>query len=150
VISPIPVSVSGINQTAGEQFGLYEGYAGEDLSGKEKASEVLKSKLKFGAEGATLSGAIPLLPVAGTLGKKYGLEPAGQVLGYVGGNAIRAVDYAVINPVASVISGGKVARIDVPQIVPKLINKIQSGIDVAGERIVGLLPPKDTPFVTIL
>jgi len=140
------VSAPGINQTAGEQFGLYEGYAGEDLSGKEKASEVLKSKLKFGAEGATLSGAIPLLPVAGTLGKKYGLEPAGQVLGYVGGNAIRAVDYAVINPVASIISGGKVARIDVPQIVPKLINKIQSGMDIAGENIVKLLPPKDTPF----
>ncbi len=146
-ITDLAVAAPGINETAGEQFGLYEGYAGEDLTGRDKATEALKSKLKFGAEGATLGGAIPLLPVVGTLGFKYGLAPAGTALGYVGKNAIRAVDYAVINPVASVIAGREVARINVPQIVPRLINNIHSGMDIVGEKAAKLLlPPKDTPL----
>jgi hypothetical protein len=62
------VSSPGINQTVGEQFGLIDAYAGEDLTGRDKATETLKSKLKFGAEGATISGAIPLLTRCRTLG----------------------------------------------------------------------------------
>jgi len=148
-LTDMAVSSPGINQTVGEQFGLIEGYAGEDLTGRDKATEMLKSKLKFGAEGATISGAIPLLPVAG-LGLKYGLKPVGKTVGFVGENAIVAIDRTLINPLQSLIAGTKVANIDVPQIIPKLVNKIQSGMDVAGERIVSLLPPKDTPFGKLL
>ena len=148
-LTDMAVSSPGINQTVGEQFGLLEGYAGEDLTGRDKATETLKSKLKFGAEGATISGAIPLLPVAG-LGLKYGLKPVGKTVGFVGENAIVAIDRTLINPLQSLIAGTKVANIDVPQIIPKLVNKIQSGMNVAGERIVGLLPPKDTPFGKLL
>jgi hypothetical protein len=144
-------SSPGVNQTAGEQFGLYEGYEGEGLRGRDKATELLKSKLKFGAEGATLGGAIPLLPVAGTLGWKYGLKPAGQAVGYVGGNVIRAVDSAVINPIASVVSGGKVANIDVPKIIPNLIKNIYSGVEKVGDTAGKLLlPAKDTPMGKII
>jgi len=145
------LSAPGINQTAGEQFGLYEPYSDEGLAGRDKAVERLKEKLKFGAEGAVLSGAIPLLPVAGTLGFKYGLKPAGQAIGYVGGNVIRAVDNVVINPIASVISGGKVANIDVPKIIPNLIKNIYSGVEKVGDTAGKLLlPAKDTPMGKVI
>jgi hypothetical protein len=145
------LSAPGVNQTAGEQFGLYEQYSDEGLTGRDKAVERLKGKLRFGAEGAVLSGAIPLLPVAGTLGWKYGLKPAGEAVGYVGGNVIRAVDNVVINPIASIISGGKVANIDVPKIIPNLINSIHSGMEAVGDKAAKLLlPAKDTPMGRII
>ena len=141
------LSAPGVNQTIGEQFGLYGPYSDEGLTGRDKAVERLKEKLKFGAEGGVLSGAIPLLPVAGTLGFRYGLKPAGEAVGYVGGNIIRAVDTAVINPIASVISGGKVANINVPKIIPNLINNIHSGMEAVGDKAAKLLlPAKDTPM----
>lgn len=143
-LTDIVVSSPGINQTAGEQFGLYEGYEGEGLSGRDKATEVLKSKLKFGAEGATLGGAIPLLPVAGTLGWKYGLKPAGEAVGYIGNNAIRAINYTVRNPIAEVLSGGKVAGVNVPGVIPNLVKKAQSGMDTAEKGIISILPAQDT------
>ena len=143
-LTDIVVSSPGINQTAGEQFGLYEGYEGEGLSGRDKATEVLKSKLKFGAEGATLGGAIPLLPVAGTLGFKYGLKPAGQAIGYIGNNAIRAINYTVRNPIAEILSGGKIAGINVPGVIPSLVKKAQSGMDTAEKGIINILPAQDT------
>jgi hypothetical protein len=143
-LTDIVVSSPGINQTAGEQFGLYEGYEGEGLSGRDKATEVLKSKLKFGAEGATLGGAIPLLPVAGTLGFKYGLKPAGQAIGYIGNNAIRAINYTVRNPIAEILSGGKIAGVNVPGVIPSLVKKAQSGMDTAEKGIINILPAQDT------
>ena len=143
-LTDIVVSSPGINQTAGEQFGLYEGYEGEGLSGRDKATEVLKSKLKFGAEGATLGGVIPLLPVAGTLGFKYGLKPAGQAIGYIGNNAIRAINYTVRNPIAEILSGGKIAGVNVPGVIPSLVKKAQSGMDTAEKGIINILPAQDT------
>jgi hypothetical protein len=143
-LTDIVVSSPGINQTAGEQFGLYEGYEGEGLSGRDKATEVLKSKLKFGAEGATLGGAIPLLPVAGTLGWKYGLKPAGEAIGFVGNNAIRAINYTVRNPIAEILSGGKIAGVNVPGVIPSLVKKAQSGMDTAEKGIINILPAQDT------
>jgi hypothetical protein len=145
------LSAPGVNQTIGEQFGLYDSYSDEGLVGRDKAVERLKGKLKFGAEGGVLSGAIPLLPVAGTLGFRYGLKPAGKAVGYVGGNIIRAVDTAVINPIASVISGGKVANIDVPKIIPNLIKNIYSGVEKVGDTAGKLLlPAKDTPMGRVI
>ncbi len=144
-VTDFVVSDPETNKTLGEQLNILEGYKGEDLKGREKAIELIKSKLKFGAEGATIAGAIPLLPVAGTLGFKYGLAPAGKALGYVGGNTIRAIDYSVINPIGSILAGRKIANIDVPQLIPKTIEKIQTGLDVVGEKAAKLLlPPKDT------
>jgi len=141
------VSAPGLNETAGQQFGLVDKYAGENLRGRDKAVEVLKDKLKFGAEGAVISGAIPLLPVAFNLGSKYGLQPAGKYLGYAGVNAIRAVDYAVINPIGSLIAGTKIGAIDVPQLIPRLMNKIHSGLDVVeGAAAKYLMPAKESPL----
>jgi hypothetical protein len=145
-LADFAVSVPGVNQTIGEQFGLTEAYQGEDLRGREKAIETIKSKLKFGAEGATIAGAIPMLPVAGTLGAKYALAPAGAALGYVGNNAIRAINYTVRNPAAKVLSGVEIAGVKVPEIIPNLVKKAQSGMDTVGEGIKTLLPAKDTTF----
>ena len=145
-LADFAVSVPGVNQTIGEQFGLTEAYQGEDLRGREKAVEAIKSKLKFGAEGATIAGAIPMLPVAGTLGAKYALAPAGAALGYVGNNAIRAINYTVRNPAAKVLSGVEIAGVKVPEIIPNLVKKAQSGMDTVGEGIKTLLPAKDTTF----
>ena len=138
-------SAPGVNQTFGEQFGLYEPYNDQNLTGREKAVERLKGKLRFGAEGAVLSGALPLLPVAGTLGAKLGLL-AGKPIGYVAGNTIRVVDDVVINPIGSVIAGRKIANIDVPKIIPNLIEKIHSTMGTIGEQAEKLLPAKDTPL----
>jgi hypothetical protein len=144
-LADFAVSVPGVNQTIGEQFGLTEAYQGEDLRGREKAVEAIKSKLKFGAEGATIAGAIPMLPAAG-LGAKYALTTAGPILGYVGNNAIRAINYTVRNPAAKVLSGVEIAGVKVPEIIPNLVKKAQSGMDTVGEGIKTLLPAKDTTF----
>jgi hypothetical protein len=149
-ITDFAVSAPGVNKTAGEQFGLLDGYAGENLSGRDKAVEVIKDKLRFAAEGATLGGAIPLLPVAGTLGFKYGLQPAGQALGYVGNKTIRAINYTVRNPVASVLSGGEIANVTIPAVIPKLVSKVQSGMGTVGEKILSLVPAKETALGKML
>ena len=144
-LADFAVSVPGVNQTIGEQFGLVEEYQGDELRGREKAIEAIKSKLKFGAEGVAVAGAIPLLPAA-ALGAKYALTPAGQVLGYVGTNAIRAINYTVRNPVAKVLSGVEIAGVKVPEVIPSLIKKAQSGMDTVGEGIKTFIPAKDTTF----
>jgi hypothetical protein len=144
-LADFAVSVPGVNQTIGEQFGLTEEYQGDELRGREKAIEAIKSKLKFGAEGATIAGAIPMLPAA-ALGAKYALTPAGQVLGYVGTNAIRAVNYTVRNPIAKILSGSEIAGVKIPEVIPGLIKKVQSGMDTVGEGVKSIIPAKDTTF----
>jgi hypothetical protein len=42
-----------------------------------------------------LGAGVTLLPVAGTLGFKYGIVPGAKAIGYVGGKALRAVNYPV-------------------------------------------------------
>ena len=48
-------------------------------------------------------GITAALPVAGTLGFKYGLVPAGKAVGFVGGNTLRALNYTVVNPLTKII-----------------------------------------------
>jgi hypothetical protein len=118
-LTDVVVSSPGENQTFGEQFGLYPGYEGEDLTGRSKAEQELIQKFRFGAEGTLLGGAIPLLPVAGTLGFKYGLVPAGKVLAPVAGGAIRLIDYSVLNPIKNAIT--------YENGIPKLLRKVGIG-----------------------
>ena len=66
-----------------ETLGFGEAYKGDELKGSAKAAEYFKEKLRFGAEGAVLGGGLTAaLPVAGTLGAKYGL------MGLKGGAAV--------------------------------------------------------------
>lgn len=99
------------NKTIAQTLGYAEDYKGDELKGSEKAAEAFKQKIKFGAEGALLGGGLTAaLPVAGTLGFKYGIKPAGQAIGFVGGNALRGLDYVVINPMSKIIGTETVGK----------------------------------------
>ena len=99
------------NKTIFQTLGYAEDYEGDELKGSEKASEAFKQKIKFGAEGALLGGGLTAaLPVAGTLGFKYGIKPAGKAIGFVGGNTLRGLDYVVINPMSKIIGTETVGR----------------------------------------
>lgn len=104
-ISDLVVSNPESQNTLAESLGLTESKDLNKLEGRERAAELLKQKIKFGAEGATIGGAIPLLPVAGTLGYKYGIVPATKVISPVVGGTLRVVDKAVFNPMSQLIAG---------------------------------------------
>ena len=99
------VSRPGSQMTLGESFGLSEKTDLNQLEGRDRAVEEFKQRIKFGAEGAVIGGAIPLLPTAVTLGTKYGIKPVVQVATPIAGVTLRALDKAVINPLAKTIAG---------------------------------------------
>ena len=103
-ITDFVVSNPAENRTVFQTLGYGEDYKGNQLEGSAKAAEAFKQKIKFGAEGALLGGGITAaLPVAGTLGFKYGLVPAGKAVAFVGGNTLRALDYTIVNPMTKII-----------------------------------------------
>jgi hypothetical protein len=105
-VTDVVASVPGYNKTISETFGLEEESPDLDsLEGKERAAEMFKKKIQFGAEGATISGAIPMLPVAGTLGAKFLGAAYGKVIAPVGKQAFRALDSLVVNPLSTTIAG---------------------------------------------
>ena len=115
-ITDFAVSTPGDLTTLSETLGFGEAYKGDELEGSAKAAEFFKEKIRFGAEGAVLGGGITAaLPVAGTVGKKYGLIPAGKATAYVGGKALRAIDYTVFNPLSKVIGSETVGAGAKPQ-----------------------------------
>ena len=127
-ISDFVASVPGDDKTLSETFGLTETSEKDidQLEGSDKAKEVLKEKLKFGAEGTVIGGAIPLLAPVGSLGVKYGLVPGAKVVSAVAGPALKAVDYAVVNPLSKLIAGT-----DSTSLIPKIISKGGELIDTA-------------------
>lgn len=94
-VTDFAVSTPGTISTLSEDLGLMPETDLEGLSGRERAAEVAKSKVKFGAEGTVLGAGVTLLPVAGTLGFKYGIVPGAKAIGYVGGKALRPINYGV-------------------------------------------------------
>jgi hypothetical protein len=103
-ITDFAVSTPGDLTTLSETVGFGEDYKGNELEGSAKAAEYFKEKIKFGAEGIVLGGGLTAaLPVAGTVGLKYGLIPAGKTVAYAGGKAMRAIDYTVFNPLSKII-----------------------------------------------
>jgi hypothetical protein len=104
-VTDFAVSVPGEQSTLSEALGLTVSKDLDALEGRERAGELLKQKLKFGAEGAVIGGAIPLLPAAGTLGYKYGISPVVKTASPVVGKVLTQLDKAVINPLAVGIAG---------------------------------------------
>jgi hypothetical protein len=98
-VTDFVVSDPGDNRTIAQTLGYAEDYKGDELKGSAKAAEAFKQKIKFGAEGALLGGGLTAaLPIAGTVGFKYGLIPAGQAIGFVGKNLVaRPIGFAVDN-----------------------------------------------------
>ena len=103
-VTDFAVSTPGDLTTLSSTLGFGEDYKGNELEGSAKAAEYFKEKIKFGAEGVVLGGGLTAaLPVAGTVGLKYGLIPAGKTVAYAGGKAMRAIDYTVFNPLSKII-----------------------------------------------
>jgi len=127
-ITDFIASVPGQDRTLSEVIGLSDTTEKDidQLEGSNKAKEVFKEKLKFGAEGTVIGGAIPLLAPVGSLGVKYGLIPGAKVVSAVAAPALRVVDYTVLNPLSKLIAGT-----DSPGLVSKIITKSGELIDTA-------------------
>jgi hypothetical protein len=99
-VTDFAVSTPGDLTTLSETVGFGEDYKGDELEGSAKAAEYFKEKLRFGAEGTVLGGGLTAaLPVAGTLGAKYGLMGL-KGGAYVANNVIiRPLNYAVFQPI---------------------------------------------------
>jgi hypothetical protein len=104
-IADFAASTPGTISTLSEDLGLIEKTDLEGLEGSERAAEIFKSKLKFGAEGTAIGSGVTLLPVAGTLGVKYGLM-ATKPITYIGGQALRAINYPVQKGIETLVGKG--------------------------------------------
>ena len=109
--------------TLSDVVGLTQRTDLEGLTGRERAAEVLKGKIKFGAEGTVLGGGITLLPSVASVGFRYGIIPAAKTVGYVGGKALNVIDMPLTGAInalvgkneksaiqQAVIKGGALAR----------------------------------------
>ena len=109
--------------TLSDVVGLTERTDLEGLTGRERAAEILKGKIKFGAEGTVLGGGITLLPSVASVGFRYGIIPAAKTVGYVGGKALNVIDMPLTGAInalvgkneksaiqQAVIKGGALAR----------------------------------------
>ena len=130
-VTDFVVSNPAENKTVAQTLGYAEDYKGDELKGSEKAAEAFKQKIKFGAEGALLGGGLTAaLPVAGTLGFKYGIKPAGKAVAFVGGNTLRGLNYAVVNPMTKIIGtetlgkGIKLAGVGYDKVVDKAMRSL--------------------------
>ena len=134
-VSDLAVSTSE-QQPLSDLLGLTESVDIDALDGRERAAELFKRKLKFGAEGAVIGGAIPLLPAAGTLGYKYGIVPAAKVVSPVVGGTLNLLDKTVVNPLSQVIAG-KGSKSLASDIISKGGNLLQKTYDKTGLPPVG-------------
>ena len=134
-VSDLAVSTSE-QQPLSDLLGLTESVDIDALDGRERAAELFKRKLKFGAEGAVIGGAIPLLPAAGTLGYKYAIVPAAKVVSPVVGGTLNLLDKTVVNPLSQVIAG-KGSKSLASDIISKGGNILQKTYDKTGLPPVG-------------
>ena len=101
----IAVSVPTKNVVLSDMLGITETPDLASATGKELAVEKMKQKLKFGAEGAAIGGAIAMLPVAGAVGKKLLGPVYNKVIDPVAGSVFRNLDNKVLNPLTVGIAG---------------------------------------------
>ena len=101
----IAVSVPTKNVVLSDMLGVTETPDLASATGKELAVEKMKQKLKFGAEGAAIGGAIAMLPVAGAVGKKLLGPVYNKVIDPVAGSVFRNLDSKVLNPLTVGIAG---------------------------------------------
>ena len=136
--SDIIASVPERDQTLTESFGLTDKTDVTELSGSERAAETLKSKLKFGAEGTVIGGAIPLLPTAANLGYRYGLVPAAKGVVLAGETILKPLNYTVINPLTQLIAG-----VESKGLIPKLMTSTSELVEKGYDKVANKLgiPP---------
>jgi len=144
-ITDFAVSTPGTISTLSEDIGLFNQTDLEGLSGKERAAEIAKSKVKFGAEGTVLGAGITLLPIAGTLGFKYGIVPGAKAVGYVGGKVLRPINYGVQKGIETLVGSKETSLIQ--NSMSKLIS--EGGlIDKAGRKL-GIVDDTDWRYVPV-
>ena len=144
-ITDFAVSTPGTISTLSEDLGIAEKTDLEGLKGRERAAEIAKSKVKFGAEGTVLGAGVTLLPVAGTLGFKYGIIPGAKAIGYVGGQALRPVNFAVQKGIETLVGSKNTS------LVQKSLNKIISEgglLDKTGRKL-GIIDDTDWRYVPV-
>jgi len=144
-ITDFAVSTPGTISTLSEDLGIVSKTDLEGLEGRERAAEIAKSKVKFGAEGTLLGAGVTLLPTAGTLGFKYGIIPGAKAIGYVGGQALRPINYGVQKGI-EVLTGSK----DTNLLQKTMSNLISEGglLEKAGRKI-GIVDDADWRYVPI-
>ena len=121
------------NKTIAQTFGYGDDYEGDELKGSAKAAEDFKQKIKFGAEGTLIGGGLTAaLPIAGTLGFKYGIKPAGKAIAFAGGNTLRALDYTIVNPLTKIIGTETVGAgvRGLGSIYDKAVDKAMKGLNI--------------------
>ena len=101
----IAVSVPTKNVVLSDMLGITETPDLASATGKELAVEKMKQKLKFGAEGAAIGGAIAMLPVAGAVGKKLLGPVYNKVIDPAAGAVLRNLDSKILNPLTVGIAG---------------------------------------------
>jgi len=144
-ITDFAVSTPGTISTLSEDIGLVDQTDLEGLSGRERAAEIAKSKVKFGAEGTVLGGGITLLPTVGTLGFKYGIVPGAKAVGYVGGQVLRPINYGLQKGIETLVGSKETGLIQ--KSMSKLIS--EGGlIDKAGRKL-GIVDDTDWRYVPV-
>ena len=145
-VADIVASVPEHDMTLSESLGLTEKKDVRELEGSERAAETLKEKFKFGAEGTVIGGAIPLLPVVGSLGWNYGILPAAKGVGLAGEAILRPLNYAVINPLTQAIAG-----VESKAIIPKLMTSTSELVEKGTGKIanaLGIPPAEEWKYFT--
>ena len=97
--------------TLSDVLGVTEQTDFEGLEGKERAAQVFKNKIKFGAEGTVIGGGITLLPSVASVGFRYGIIPAAKTVGYVGGKALDVIDYPLTGAINALVGKGEKSAI---------------------------------------
>ena len=128
-ITDFAVSTPGDLGTLSDVVGLTEETDLEGLSGKEKAAETIKGKLKFGAEGTVIGGGITLLPATASVGFRYGIIPAAKTVGYVGGKALNVIDYPLTGAINAIVGKGE------KSIIQSAVSKSGALAEKAGDKL---------------
>ena len=128
-ITDFAVSTPGDLGTLSDVVGLTEETDFEGLSGKERAAETIKGKLKFGAEGTVVGGGITLLPAAASVGFRYGIIPAAKTVGYVGGKALNVIDYPLTGAINAIVGKGE------KSIIQKAVSESGALAQKAGDKL---------------
>jgi hypothetical protein len=131
--------------TLSDTLGITEQTDFEGLSGQERALETIKSKIKFGAEGATLGAGIALAPTALSLGTRYGLIPAAQAVGTVGGVIGKVIDVPLTASLNAIV-GKESKSILQDAIITSGVLKDKALTKIGAKRATGELTAEGRPI----
>ena len=122
-----PLVTTSRDQTLGQAFGLTTKPELSELTGRAKAVAALKQKGMMGLEAAAVGAA---LPVAGAVAKE-GIVKATQVAK----PAAQALDFAVVNPLATILAKGPVGEFVTKPTFNLLRNSVSRATEITKNSI---------------